>query len=434
MGTYFATKHFSGRLYILYTSCIPLPKQVANKPILIVSSQANFYFLNPNTSVTTVTIVGPSGKIPIYITAFVLNGSKVLPITLAGTFQGSVTFTTPQIFYVNPGTYSISIKNGSTIFLPNYGLTATFQNWSIVGNGQLNYPNSISTCVTATGPVVVTAIYKANTEKFTVTIVPNGIPLGTTITQNGATLKSLNKTIPVYVDNKLYYVGSNGLTLTLTYGYHIIQFPSYYNVTFNYSYKGFVMPAGQINCYQFNGLSSGASKITVVSKNVIFVNESGTVYGNYNQASTYYLVITKNCFYFPPNVKLISNTTPVLGDIGGQILQVVVSGTNQVLNLGPTKNYVPEKLYFKAGTSLNINLVYIRSIQNQKIVLKIGGGMPQTYYGLLGCSSSLVIVSSPSGNSRYTAHAYYGNYGTINVNSPLCIVVKQQWAYGGVSY
>ncbi|ADX86165.1 hypothetical protein SiRe_2109 [Sulfolobus islandicus REY15A] len=66
---------------------------------------------------------------------------------------------TPQFYYLNPGTYSISDKNGSVIFFQGYGLTATFQNWTIVGNGNLNSPSKLSTTFTVTGPLVLTAIY-----------------------------------------------------------------------------------------------------------------------------------------------------------------------------------------------------------------------------------------------------------------------------------
>lgn len=415
-------------LVVGFTSSIPLPKEVANKPLLIVSSGANFFFLNPNTSVTTVTISGPAGKIPIYITAFVINGSKLLPLTLAGTFQGSMSFLTPQIFNVNPGTYSISIKNGSTIFLSDYGLTATFDSWNVLGYGQIDNPDSLTTSITATGPVVVTAIYKANVQTYTVTIKTN-FPLTTIKDKGGLTLTPISETIPIYVDNKLYYLGSNGLTLNLTYGYHVIQFPTYYNATFDYKKGEFFMPAGQINCYKFEELSSNTSRITVINDNTIFVNGSGTVYGNYTLVSTYYLVVTKNNFYLPSGVTLVSNTTPVIGNIAGKILQVAVSGTNQVLNLGPTKNYVPEKRYFKAGTNLNIKLVYIRAIENEKFVLKVRG-VTQTYYGLLGdYSTSTVTVTTPT--STYTP--YPSGSKQIVVNSPLIITVSQMWGYGARS-
>jgi hypothetical protein len=418
-------------LVVAYSTSLPLPKQAFNKPIIIVTGYGNIYFLNPNTSITTVTISGPAGKVPVYITAFVVNGSKFIPVSLLVTFQGYLSFLTPNLLYVNPGTYSVAIKNSSTIFLPYYGLTAVFQNWSIAGYGTVRNPNSLSTTFTVTGAAVLTAIYKANLQKFAVKIVPSNIPLGTTISQGGATLTSLNSTIPVIVDNRTYYVGSSGITLNLTYGYHVIQFPTQYNITFNYTYKSFSLNGGEIISYQFSGLSSSTSKIQIINNNTVFINSSGTIWGNYKPVQTYYLVVVKNNFYFPPYVKLISNTTPVLGNIAGQQLQANVAGTSTSIALGPVNNYVPQQIYFKAGTSLNFVVDYMKVIYNQKIVL-FDRGSTQTFYGLHGSSSSTVVVYTPYGSTKYNVYAYFDNYGTLTVNSPLMIVNNQQWVYGGV--
>jgi len=334
--------------------------------------------------------------------------------------------------YVDPGTYSVAIKNSSTIYLPNYKLTAVFQNWSIAGSGTLGIPNSLSTTFTVTGAAVLTAIYKVNSHNFTVKIVPSNIPLGTTIYQGGAYLTSLNSTIPVIIDNRMYYVGSSGITLNLTYGYHIIQFPTHYNITFDYNYtsNNFYLNGGERICYQFSGLSSNTSGIQIINNNTVFINSNGTIYGNYTPVQTYYLVVVYNSFYFPDKVKLISNTTPVLGNIAGQLLQVNVSGTSNSIALGPVKDYVPQRIYFKAGTSLTIVVDYMNTIYNQTIVLKIKD-KKHTYKGLLGSNSSTVVVNYPDGNTQdIPVDAKFGNYGTLTVNSPIIIVNKQEWAYG----
>jgi hypothetical protein len=418
-------------LVVAYSTTLPLPKQAFNKPIIIVTGYGNIYFLNPNTSITTVTISGPAGKVPVYITAFVVNGSKFIPVSLSVTFQGYLSFLTPKILYVDPGTYSVAIKNSSTIFLPNYGLTAVFQNWSVAGNGTVRNPNSLSTTFTVTGAAVLTAIYKANLQKFTVKIVPSNIPLGTTISQGGATLTSLNSTMPEIIDNRTYYVGSSGITLNLTYGYHIIQFPTKYNVTFNYTYGSFKLNGGEIICYQFSGLSSSTSEIQIISNNTVFVNSSGTIYGNYKPVQTYYLLVVYNKFYFPPRVKLISNTTPVLGNIAGQLLQVNVTGTSTSIKLGPVKNYVPQRIYFKANTSLTFVADHWNLICNQQIKLSVNGTQ-QTFYGLLGSNSSTVVVNTPYSSNQYSVSSSLGNYFTLTVSSPIIIVNEQEWEYGGV--
>ncbi|QGA55251.1 hypothetical protein GFS03_12030 [Sulfolobus sp. E5-1-F] len=440
---------------------IYLPSSAFNNPILIVSSQANFYFLNPNTSVTTVTISGPAGKVPVYVTAFVINGSKIIPVSIQVVLGANPPLLTPQVYYLNPGTYSISDKNGSTIFLQGYGLTATFQNWTLVGYGNLNSPSKLSTTFTVTGPLVLTAIYKAQLQKFNVLINTNGLPLGSTITLNNnqVTLTSLNKTIPVLIDNKQYYIGSNGLQLQLTYGYHVIQFPSYYNITFNYTSTSSnyisaynAMPikngvsmqnnqvvtiqGGQINCYQLTGLSSSTSKISVINSYTVFVNGSGEITASYRSYSTYYLVIAMNYFEFPSGVWATYNNTPVNGSIAGQLLQVQIGGTNQQIVLGNPQNYIPEKIYFKAGTELTITLDYlidmsgsftltIQYYQNYQIV---HASYLHSYYPIY------VTLYNLTTKYVYFPEASQGNYGTIGINSPTILINYQEWKYYGEPY
>jgi hypothetical protein len=147
--------------------------------------------------------------------------------------------------------------------------------------------------------------------------------------------------------------------------------------------------------------------------------------------------VVYNNFTLPPGVTLISNTTPVLGNIvgsyGGQILQVNFTGTSTSIALGPVKNYVPERIYFKAGTNLTFVDDIMNSIYNQNITLSVYG-IEQTYYGLLGSSNSTVYVYTPSSSTPtpYYVDAVPGNYGNITVISPMIIVNEQEWAYGGV--
>ncbi len=420
------------------TTKLPLPPAAFNQPILIVTSEANFYFLNPNTSITTVTISGPAGKIPVYVTAFVLNGSKVIPISVQVALQGNIINNTPVIFYLNPGSYSIADKNSSCIFLPGYGLTATFQNWTIVGYGNLNSPsNSQGVTFTVSGPLVLTIVYKAVLQEFQVTIKPANIPLGTNIySTTKITLTSLNTTIPVIVDNKLYQIPSSGITLTLTYGYHIIQFPSYYNITFNYTGGYFSKPVlgGEIICYKFTGLASNISKISIVSSNEVFVNSSGTICGNYQPYQSYYLVIIKNYFYFPSGVWAVKNSTPVNISIAGQLLQVNILGTNIVIKLGNIENYVPQKIYFKQGTELNIQLNGLLCLQGSFTIYQSKESIQ--YVCLISYPINVTVFNVSSVNGQgyvYNPSPYLDNYGNIYINSPTIIINYQEWKYGVIS-
>jgi hypothetical protein len=153
--------------------------------------------------------------------------------------------------------------------------------------------------------------------------------------------------------------------------------------------------------------------------------------------------VVYNDFTLPPGVKLIYNTTPVLGNLGYiagntvQLLQVNIAGTSNNISLGPVKNYVPEQIYFKAGTGLNVVEDLMCSIENQKIVL-FYNGHTHTFYGLQGSSTSTVEVYTPFYSRSYSVNAYPnpfgGYYFTLTVNYPIIIVNEQEWAYGGVLY
>ncbi|BAB66102.1 hypothetical protein [Sulfurisphaera tokodaii] len=422
-----------GNLVVSGNTKLPLPEKAFNDPIILVTSLGNVYFLDPNTSITTVTVSGPTGKIPIYITAFVINGSKTIPVSIQVIFGTNPPTLTPTLCYVNPGTYTISNKNGSTIFLSGYGLTATFQDWTIVGDGTLNSQSPQSVTLTAYGPVVITAVYKAQLTKFTVTIMPKGIPLGSKVQNNGATLTSLNLTIPVLIDNKLYNIPASGATLQLTYGYHIIQFPITYNITFNYTYSRTTIYAGEINTYQLTGLSTSSNNIQVVNKNEIFVNSSGTVYGNYQVSQVYYLVIVKNNFYLPNGVTLVSNTSPILGDLAGQLIQI-----NNTYDWGPTSNYMPQKFYVPANSKFKVTYDYLSQspIGTYKLLLQLPLlGISQTYVSLLSYPQC-ITVNYANGN---TQTIYIGQNGYPNGNSyftvsmPVTIINYEEWEYGGTT-
>jgi len=433
----------------------PLPSSAFGNQVVIVTALGNIYYLNPNTSIVTVTVAGPAGKIPVYITAFVINGSKLIPANILVGVNSTTSVignaSTPQIFYLNPGSYLLNDKNGSYIFLSGYGLTATFLNWSIVGGGSLSAPNKLSTQFTVYAPLIITAIYNASLKKFPVTIMPSNIPLGNTIVNGNIYLTSLNSTIPVYVDNKLYTIGPSGITLNLTYGYHIIQFPSAYNITFNYTVKKgnnivFNMPAGQINTSTFTGLSTNTNKITRLTNYEIFVNGTGTVYGNYKAAQTYYLVVVDNNFTLPSGYgfmgtsyyyyTLVSNTSPVLGNIAGQLLQL-----NYTYDWGPQQNYVPFKIYVKAGTIYNITNDYLLSLNGTFELQKttIYWFFPPTiqtytYHGLLSLPQEINITNISY--NKYS-HSWYPESNTVGlsyiftVNSPLIIINEEEWEYGG---
>ncbi|QCO30785.1 hypothetical protein DFR88_10060 [Metallosphaera sedula] len=433
-----------GSLVVAGNTFIPLPSKAFNKPIIMVSGEGNVYFLNPNTSINTVNVQGPAGKLPVYIASFVENGSKFIPVSVQVIFPttGSSSIT-PQVYYVTPGTYPLTDKN-QTVFLPQYGLTGTFQNWSIVG-GTLSATNQLSTSVTVFSATVITAIYKAQTTKYEVQIVPKNIPLAPNVTilkrhsllslsLSNLSLSSLNKTIPVKIDNKTYLLNSSGIKLNLTYGYHLIQFPSYYNISFNYTSETllkkilgkFFMYAGEINCYEFNGLSSPNSNVSIKGTDIVFVNGSGKVYGIYTQSSVYYAMLVNNSFSFPSGVSCISCRPSVIGDIAGQLIQV-----NNSFVIGPTTNNGVERLYFKNGTTIYFTKVYLYGPFSGQFQI-LDQNNPESFSQLLS-NPCYIKVDYPLGTYLdYPLGTYSFNPPySFNMNYPYYITDVQQWEYGG---
>ncbi|BCU67867.1 hypothetical protein HS7_13040 [Sulfolobales archaeon HS-7] len=397
----------------------PLPSKAFNMPIILITGEANVLFLNPNTSVTTVSISGPAGKIPVIVTAFALNKTKggINYIPLNVNFQlSSADYRTTAVLYVNPGTYPISALE-SPVSILNDGLTAVFKNWSINGNAVLSASNAQSTYVTITGETILTINYCTVLKKYSVNFVA-GVPLnGESQTLKGASITSVNTSIPVVIDGNQYQLSSSGLTLQLTYGYHRIDVASYENITFNYNYNGYAVSEGAKVLYRYTGpatLSPG--NINVVSSYCIFVTGNGEVNLTFNQVQVYYRVEVENNFYFPNDVTVESNSSPVTGDISGQLLQVTCNGGT--FDWGPIKNYQPEILYLNASTNVNIQICYL---DNQNGQYNING---RTYQCLLSEPTSLEYVS-PAGTNTI------GVTSTITVNSPITLIMYQEWKYGG---
>ena len=417
---------------------IPLPASAFNKPILIVTGLSNMFFLNPNTSITTSTVIGPTGKVPVYVVSFAYNKTSntynIISVSAPVQF-GSTIYNTPFIIYVNPATYIVSAKEVQ-IYLSQYGLTGKFWKWTVAGYGTLSAPDSPSTSVTVTGPTVLTLIYNVSLKKFKVQIVfslTNGqpIPIGSTTTDpnTGATLNNVNTSMTVYVDNKPYQINAQNyvLNLCLTYGYHFIKYPTNFYLIFNYTYGNFKVPYGEKIEYDLYSIYSNTPKIQICNDYEIFVNSSGTVYIEFNPTEYYYLVLVKNDFYLPSGVTLVSNTSPVLGDINGQVLQVNVylpgSTCPETIVLGPTEPYTYEELYLPYNTELVESIFYLGSIggPGQSYTFNINGQL-YTYNSLVAC---------PEG---YTVQNYMGlsySPGSFYVVSPLIITIYEEWEYGG---
>jgi hypothetical protein len=142
---------------------LPLPPQASNRPVIIVTGDANIFFLKPNSSLAPLN----KGKYELRILSYIITGSGLVPVTLSLDFQGDQNYLTPASIYVSPGTYSVSINNGTFIKLfvkgngYSYYLRAMFVEWVVLGNATVSSPYSISTNVTVNGPATLIALYGA---------------------------------------------------------------------------------------------------------------------------------------------------------------------------------------------------------------------------------------------------------------------------------
>jgi hypothetical protein len=421
---------------------------------------SNILYLNPNTSVTTSAVTGPVGKVPVYIVALALNktpdGYVTIPVNTNVQLGGTL-IDTPFILYVDPGTYSLVAKD-QQVFLSQYGLTGGFRNWSVTGYGTLSSADSPSTTLTVSGPTIVTLLYNVSLKLYKVVIqfslqnysTPLPIEGTTTDPNTGALLTNVNSSLTVYVDNKSYlinYTHSN-ITLELTYGYHTVNYPTSIYLMFNYTLDKTTIPYGERIQYTiFNVKSSNVSGIMICNDHEFKVAYNGTVYIAFKPTVYYYLVMVNNSFSLPSGVQLISNSSPVLGDIAAQLLQANVTPPNgsgvpsQVLALGPSKDYTYEMLYLPNGTNITVTIFYLDQISgNYTLSIPSFFLLPisqeETFRSLLSEPLNFTVENAtyilqginyvPQYNSNQNAYL-----PSIFVYSPTIITVYSEWEWGG---
>jgi hypothetical protein len=157
--------------------------------------------------------------------------------------------------------------------------------------------------------------------------------------------------------------------------------------------------------------------------------------------------MVNNSFSLPNGVKLISNSSPVLGDIAAQLLQANVTPPNgsgvppQVLALGPSKDYTYEMLYLPNGTNITVTIFYLQQIVgNYTLSIPLFFLLPisqeETFQSLLSEPLNFTVENAtyilqginyvPRYNSNQNAYL-----PSIFVYSPTIITVYSVWEWGG---
>jgi hypothetical protein len=102
-----------------------------------------------------------------------------------------------------------------------------------------------------------------------------------------------------------------------------------------------------------------------------------------------------------------------------------------VITLGNIENYVPQKIYFKQGTELNIQLDYLLSLQGSFTIYQSNEFIQ--YVCLISYPINVTVFNVSSVNGQgyvYIPSPSLGNYGNIYINSPTIIINYQEWKYG----
>ena len=127
---------------------IPLPTYAQNRPILVVTSLGNLFFLTPNTGIGAASSrLGTTNGFGVTILAQVTTsqGQQIPIITnlaVSNVTGTSATYSTPVLLNYTPAYFYVQVPLQTT--LPNIG-TVTFSNWVVIGNAKYSVSTGTST-------------------------------------------------------------------------------------------------------------------------------------------------------------------------------------------------------------------------------------------------------------------------------------------------
>jgi hypothetical protein len=339
---------------------LQLPSYVQGRPIIIVTSLGNIYFLQPGSGIgpyiPIVCVAGveiitqintPSGPIVV---------STNVTTNITGTFKN---YTTPVSFPNTTGTFVVKAPQYVYYQEPNGSIvTGVFKNWVLLGKAAVNGTNSLAVRVTL--------------ENGSLLLIANYIPLRSNIT---LTIQTTDKNVgvKVSVDGRPYTVNGSAT----------IQIPAgYFNVTvltlqFNdTTQKG----NGVIKYYTFKNMTYNGETYVTYS-GILFAppNTSETLYINYVNKYNYYYV-TFIGYNLPGQVNVILNGTVynygqsywIMGGNYSAIYTSVFNGnytygvtTLKIVTLQGSQTYnfpdIPSYLYI--DSTMTVNATYGKTYQ-----------------------------------------------------------------------
>jgi len=265
---------------------LQLPSYVQGRPIIIVTSLGNVYFLRPGSGIGPYSSTVSSGGVEIITqTSDPTIISTNVTTNITGTFNN---YTTPVSFPIITSTFVVKAPQYVYYQEPNGSvITYVFKNWALLGKAAVNGTNTLGIRVTLEGnPLVLIANYTPLRSNITLTIQTTDKNVG----------------VVVSVDGRLHTV----------YGSATIQIPAgYFNVTvLTLQFNDTTQKAnGVIKYYTFKNMTYNG-KTYVTYSAILFAppNTSETLYINYVNKYNYYNVAFYD--YNPPGpVNVILNGT-----------------------------------------------------------------------------------------------------------------------------
>jgi hypothetical protein len=264
---------------------LQLPSYVQGRPIIIVTSLGNVYFLQPGSAIgpysSTVSAGGVEIITQIYRPSGPITVSTNVTTNITGTFKN---YTTPVSFPKTTGTFVVKAPQYVYYQEPNGSIiTGVFKNWVLIGKAAVNGTDTLAIRVTL--------------ENSPLVLIANYTPLRSYIS---LTIQTTDKNVGVEisVDGRPYTV----------YGSATIQIPAgYFNVTvLTLQFNDTTQEGnGVIKYYTFkNMMYNGKTYVTYSA--ILFAppNTSETLYINYVNKYNYYYVTFYD--YNPPGYVWVS--------------------------------------------------------------------------------------------------------------------------------
>jgi len=242
-----------------------LPSYVNGKPIIIVTSLGNIFFLTPGSSIGPFALAGTKGGVEILTQ--ISNSSLTLGVSAnisTNIYSKWENFTTPVNFPNTTGTFEVKVPE--YVYYENSKgqvITGVFRNWYVIGGASLNSTTSQGVKVTLQGSTAV--------------LIANYTPL-----LAYATLKIQTNypgSLTANIDGKTYTV-TNGTTITVPAGFVNVTV-----LTLQANYTGY-KSKGIIQHYSYSSMQYSSKTINTYSA-IIFVPPSTTQTLNINYVNDY---------------------------------------------------------------------------------------------------------------------------------------------------